>query len=294
MPLLSNTAGWLCTYYVYDDFGQQRFIIPPKAVAYLDTHSWVLSSDVINELCFSNEYDERGRLITKKSPGADPVYFVYDQRDRLVFSQDGNQRPNKWMATLYDNLDRVTTTGLIDYASTRAALQLSVNNISNNGSNGVIVVNSSIPSQANLVIDYRSTGISHLPIPPTTYTATQSIVFLPGFQSNSNDNFVAQIDGTVQSANSNVAVNSNPLPAGNNLYTLTLTFYDDYSYTGSKTFSNIFTIDNTVPANEAEAVQKSLQTMDMVTGTKVRLLDGANTFLTTTSFYDLQGSGNTD
>ncbi len=279
-------AGWLCTYYVYDDFGQQRFIIPPKAVVYLDTHNWALSSDVINELCFSNEYDERGRLIVKKSPGADPVYFVYDQRDRLVFSQDGNQRnqtPKKWMATLYDNLDRVTTTGLIDYASTRAALQLSVNNITNNASNGVVVVNSSIPPQANLVVDSR-TGNT-----PALYSATNSITFADGFVSGATDNFVAQIDGTVQSSNSNVPVNGNPLPSGNNLYTLTLIFYDDYSYAGSKTFSNNFTIDNSVPANETESVQKTSQTIDFLTGTKVRLLDGGNTFLTTTSFYDYRG-----
>ena len=279
-------SGWLCTYYVYDDFGRQRYIIPPKSVAYLDTHSWVLSTDVINELCFSNEYDQRGRVIVKKSPGADPVYFVYDQRDRMVFSQDGNQRnqtPKKWMTTLYDNLDRVIITGLIDYASTRDALQLSVDNVTNNGTNGNIVVNSSTAPQANLVVDTRNDNT------PSTYTSRSSITFTDGFTSGANDNFVAQIGTTTQWVNDNLNVNGNPLPANNNLYVLTQTFYDDYSYSGAKTFSNNFTIDNTVPANELESVQKSLQTIDFVTGTKVRLLDGGNTFLTTTSFYDYKG-----
>lgn len=292
---LSNTpaiehAGWLCTYYVYDDFGRQRFIIPPKAVVYLDGNNWVLSADVINELCFSNEYDKRGRLVVKKSPGAEPVYMVYDKRDRLIFTQDGNQRllqsPKKWTVSLYDNLDRVTLTGLMEYASGRDDLQTWVdNNTTENADNNSITVATNVIAPVDLVIDTRDPVNA-----PGTYTATGSIIFLPGFSSTgSNDNFVAEINPALQSVTNTSTVNNNPLPANNNLYTLSLSFYDDYSYQGSKTFSTNFTIDNTVPTNETEAVQRSLLTRGFVTGTKVRLLDGSNTFLTTTSFYDDKG-----
>lgn len=64
---------------------------------------------------------------------------------------------------------------------------------------------------------------------------------------------------------------------------------DDYNYADAKTFSTTFTTDNTVPANEQEDVEPSPHTLGYLTGTRVRLLDGGNTFLTTTSFYDGKG-----
>jgi hypothetical protein len=67
-------SGWLCTYYVYDDFGLLRFVISPKAVqALLDANSWDLtlgSGSLIQELCFHYEYDARQRMNAKKVPGA--------------------------------------------------------------------------------------------------------------------------------------------------------------------------------------------------------------------------------
>ncbi|MFL9485748.1 DUF6443 domain-containing protein, partial [Chitinophagaceae bacterium LWZ2-11] len=82
-------TGWLCTYYVYDDLGLLRFVIPPKAVNAAIGNNWQLATDVVKELCFRYEYDSRNRMIAKKVPGAAWVYMVYDLRDRLVFTQDG-------------------------------------------------------------------------------------------------------------------------------------------------------------------------------------------------------------
>ncbi|SDX69937.1 hypothetical protein SAMN05444410_1294, partial [Hydrobacter penzbergensis] len=90
----SAHIGWLCTYYVYDDFGNLRFVIPPKAVqAMLVNGIWDLTAGnnvIIAELCFRYEYDGRRRMIAKKVPGAGWVYMIYDKRDRLVFTQDAN------------------------------------------------------------------------------------------------------------------------------------------------------------------------------------------------------------
>lgn len=115
----SSYNGWLCTYYVYDDLNQLRFVIPPKAVEWLKTHDWNFlvpeGNEVVSELCFRYEYDEKQRLIGKKIPGAGWMFMIYDARDRLVLTQDANQRRKfQWSATLYDALNRPVTTGLYD------------------------------------------------------------------------------------------------------------------------------------------------------------------------------------
>ncbi len=76
------------TYYVYDDYGLLRYVVPPLAKA----DELVPSQDIINKLCYVYKYDKYNRLIYKKMPGAAPVLMVYDKWDRLVLSQDGKQR----------------------------------------------------------------------------------------------------------------------------------------------------------------------------------------------------------
>lgn len=108
-------TGWLCTYYIYGNLGELRCVIQPKAVeAMVAANSWTLSSSQLNELCFRYEYDERLRVIVKKVTGAAPVQMVYDTRERLVMSQDGNMRQNhQWLYTQYDGLNRPIATGLL-------------------------------------------------------------------------------------------------------------------------------------------------------------------------------------
>jgi len=119
-------SGWLCTYYIYDDLENLRFVIQPKAVEWLSANSWVFGGTygplAINELCFRYEYDTRKRMIIKKVPAAGEVWMVYDARDRLVMSQDANlrtQSPAKWMVTEYDGLNRPYRTGLLTDANDR-------------------------------------------------------------------------------------------------------------------------------------------------------------------------------
>ncbi len=107
------SGDWLITFYVYDDIGRLRAVIPPKAVPAIWSN-WVMTQGVMDELCFRYEYDARGRMIVKKVPGAGEVRMVYDARDRLVLSQDANIRTaHQWMYTQYDELNRAVATGLI-------------------------------------------------------------------------------------------------------------------------------------------------------------------------------------
>lgn len=133
--------GWLVTYYVYDAMGMQRAILTPRAMKYmLDHNAQSLPADVYKELCYYHYYDERGRVIVKHSPGAGEITYVYDQNDRMVLSQDENQRTRtnmQWNFYLYDELGRAKVTGLFDrnisgttYA-VRNTMQAFVNSLNN-------------------------------------------------------------------------------------------------------------------------------------------------------------------
>ena len=70
-------------------------------------------TSVLNNFCFQYKYDSRQQIISKKVPGTDWVYMIYDNRDRLVMTQDGKQRTtNEWAYTKYDALNRPVITGI--------------------------------------------------------------------------------------------------------------------------------------------------------------------------------------
>ncbi|WP_447640673.1 MULTISPECIES: DUF6443 domain-containing protein [Chitinophagaceae] len=120
----SGYTGWLCTYYIYDDFGQLRASIQPEAVKKMsETGNWTLTSDQLNEQCFRYEYDARGRVAMKKTPGIGETRMLYDARGRVAAVQDANMRSsNQWVVSLYDELDRVLQTGTYTNGSDYAQL----------------------------------------------------------------------------------------------------------------------------------------------------------------------------
>ena len=113
----SGHAGWLCTYYIYDDLKQLRAVVQPEGVKLLEQNGWninALGGNILSEQCFRYEYDSRNRMTRKKVPGAGEVWMVYDIRDRLVMTQDRNQNGSlKWMYTKYDALNRPVSSGII-------------------------------------------------------------------------------------------------------------------------------------------------------------------------------------
>ncbi|WEK35220.1 MAG: DUF6443 domain-containing protein [Candidatus Pseudobacter hemicellulosilyticus] len=138
----SGHVGWLCTYYIYDDQHNLRCVIQPEGVKQLSGPlNWVPDVNLLAEQCFRYEYDGRKRLIIKKLPGAGELNMVYDVLDRLVFTQDANRRAeNKWLATLYDGLDRPVLTGMVTYTGSRDNLQQLVTTRTQAGSNGESVI----------------------------------------------------------------------------------------------------------------------------------------------------------
>ncbi|SDF77522.1 DUF6443 domain-containing protein [Chitinophaga filiformis] len=121
--------GWLCTYYVYDDFDNLRFVIPPLAVDKIKG-AWSISTAVATELCYQYQYDGRGRMIAKRMPGQGEVHMVYDYNERLVMTQDSVQRarsPREWLLTFYDGQDRPVMTAIYPSNQTRDQLQATMN-----------------------------------------------------------------------------------------------------------------------------------------------------------------------
>ena len=120
-------AGNHDTYFVYNDLGQMCFVLSPEASDLLSSMSAPTAptnDNPLGKLGYAYRYDPKGRCIVKKLPGCDSISMVYDQTDRLVMSQDGNQRAaGKWSFTKYDALGRAILTGEINLSTTAAALR---------------------------------------------------------------------------------------------------------------------------------------------------------------------------
>lgn len=115
----------IVTRYVYDDCGRLSWVVTPEGVDRLTQGaSYAATSDLARNYCYFYRYDEYGRQIEKQMPGREPEYLVYDRRDRLMMSQDGNMRTKKqWMIYRYDDLSRLTLQSLATDTSTDQALR---------------------------------------------------------------------------------------------------------------------------------------------------------------------------
>lgn len=106
------------TYYVYNEYNQLAYVIPPLASV-----SGAVDNVTLDNLCYQYKYDGRNRLVEKKLPGKGWEYMVYDKQDRLVLIQDAILRAQgRWLYTKYDQFGRVLLTGLSD-GSTRLTEQ---------------------------------------------------------------------------------------------------------------------------------------------------------------------------
>ncbi|HEX2629589.1 MAG TPA: DUF6443 domain-containing protein, partial [Chitinophagaceae bacterium] len=227
--------GWICIYYIYDDFGHLRAMFQPEGVKALVAGSWTVTSTILDEQCFRYEYDERERLIMKKVPGAGEVLMVYDARDRIVLTQDANMRngsPAKWMYTLYDVLNRPKETGLWTNSNTRAYHA------------GQAAASTSYPNLGGQTIeemtktfydDYGWRSSEGNPLNATRSTSYDSYLLTPD-----NGNFPYPQNATVQSGQLiGMVTGTKKRMLGTNNFLYTVTFYDDKGSTIQVQSNNI-------------------------------------------------------
>lgn len=133
IKLEDNSLQRIDTYYVYNKYGQLRYIIPPEAAAIASMHYGNQ-----RDLCYEYEYDNKNRLTKKKLPGKNEEYMVYDKQNRLIFYQDANLASatnsfgaKGWLFTKYDQFDRVVYTGFVASNDVASVIQNIVDTSSN-------------------------------------------------------------------------------------------------------------------------------------------------------------------
>lgn len=122
-----NGTQAFSTYYVYDEAGNLRYVLPPKS----QPDSLItVSQNILDNLCYQYRYDEEQRLTAKKIPGKGWEYMVYNKLNQVVMTQDAVQRskaPQQWNIIKYDALGRNVITGIFtDLGSTANVDKLSV------------------------------------------------------------------------------------------------------------------------------------------------------------------------
>lgn len=124
---------WFDTYSIYDWIGKLRYVFPPEASSRIASEYMLQGADqqgFLDRWCFQYKYDNYQRMTDKKVPGADWLYYIYDPWDRLVLTQNGNQRSsNQWTFTKYDIFNRPIITGIT--TGLRSSLQTGAGNSSN-------------------------------------------------------------------------------------------------------------------------------------------------------------------
>ncbi|MCF6402513.1 DUF6443 domain-containing protein [Chitinophaga filiformis] len=275
----------LRTYFVYDDFDNVRYIIPPLATkdwwskAVWDFSSTDVTKAALKSLAFKYYYDAKGRIINMEKAGIDNAYsFVYDNRNRLVLVQDAtlkSRNKGEWYLYLYDNMDRQTIVAIYTNTSaTRESLQASMDQAPATGI---------VPITTPLVKDLVIYNNEHTP----TYVAGNSITAMPGFETDAGEEADFSINTTTNTITENLTV-TNPLPGLTGYTPLVIYYYDNYTWDGVQGFDKNYTLN---AGNNPYAQTFSTPSQNIygkLTGYK-KIISGTNNWIKGTLYYDEKG-----
>lgn len=146
------------TYYIYDQFGNLTYVIPPLAEG-------VATQIKLDNLGYQYKYDSRNRLVEKKLPGKDWEFIVYDKIDRPIatgpaYNPYGDGTLG-WMITEYDAFGRVTQTGWKQMTVTETERKNNQNTV-NSGGNPFTLTQEQILTK-NFYDNYSFAGAPSMP-----------------------------------------------------------------------------------------------------------------------------------
>lgn len=289
-------SNWLNTYYLYDDYGNLTYVLPPRAVEVFEAASSSWNTSAMNPLIFQYSYDGRNRMITKQVPGAGVVSMVYDKLDRLVLTQDANQAIiDQWTFTKYDAFSRPIFTGFITSSASRATLQATADSWTGemHVSREALVTEGveEVLNGSTMSVSHRNTDIDIYRTKSTGY-----IDYLSGFESATSDEFETEL--TLSMSYDYTAIQGYHdatfplLKDYESSYEInTINYYDDYDFTAkswSTDYSGFYTTGQELINYNFVTPAQHTEVTGLATGSKVRIL-GSEDFLTTVMFYDDRG-----
>ncbi|WP_312324778.1 DUF6443 domain-containing protein, partial [Soonwooa sp.] len=229
-----NGSDALDTYYVYNEYNQLAYVLPPLAVQEIKTNISVDKSDgsnLLTNLCYIYRYDGHNRLVEKKLPGKGWEYMVYDKADRLILTQDAKLREinsNRWLMTKYDKFGRVAYAGFIT-DSNRASMQNQIKDL-------VIIEDQKVSgfSKSGLQVEYSNNFFTSFDtlLSVNYYDSYPTSVSAPSSSEVYNQPLLTS-NYTASQQNPNALVSTRGLPTASlvkniddNRWTKTYTFYD--------------------------------------------------------------------
>ena len=263
------------TYYVYDDFGNLTFVLPPKI-----TVANGVSTTELSELGYQYKYDHRNRLIEKKIPGKGWEYIVYNKLDQPVMTQDANQRnknPKEWLYTKYDAFGRVAYTGIRKDNRERYIVQ----NEANLHTGNFWVIPSDVNTIGGVSMYYDNGGY-----PSVRYDQTLTINYYDNYTFDRDGmNKPATIFGVATSnATKGLATGSKVRVLGTNNWITTVTAYDSKGqviWTGSR---NDY-------LNTTDKVENELDFTGKPIKVKITHTKGSNAAIITTDIFTYDHMG---
>ncbi|MEX0274708.1 MAG: DUF6443 domain-containing protein, partial [Flavobacteriaceae bacterium] len=117
------------TYYIYDNFGNLTYVLPPKMEGSTATLAELTANT--NNLGYQYVYDHRNRLGEKKILEKGWENIVHNTLDQPIMTQDANMRAennndltvDEWLFTKYDAFGRVAYTGKVQDDRGRSVIQ---------------------------------------------------------------------------------------------------------------------------------------------------------------------------
>lgn len=217
----TSTNEMLSTYYVYDDFGNLCYVLPP---ALMPDREVAITPTELAKYAYQYRYDMRQRLSQKKMPGSNYWQkMIYNAMDQVVIHQDGNKAADGAIYNIfykYDALGRLVMKGtqkngdLAWWDAQHAA-------------NGQAYPNHwEAPSTASGNVEgYTNRSMPVLPTAtPTLYEVMEVNYYdrytgIPSLPNNESANYSAQVQGLLTAKKTKVI-------GANNVYLWTVYYYD--------------------------------------------------------------------